>query len=112
MRKIEAIIRQEKLSDVKDALANAGFLGLTTYNVKGRGRQTGYELSFRGRKHRIDLLPKTKIELVVNKEDAEEIVHIIQKEGYTGEIGDGKIFIYPISEVVRVRTGERGKKAI
>jgi nitrogen regulatory protein P-II 1 len=112
MKKIEAIIRQEKLNDVKDALAEAGFPGITAYDVKGRGRQKGLLLSYRTNEYRVDMLPKTKIELVVNKADVEKVIGIIDKVAKTGNIGDGKIFVLPVDEVVRVRTGERGKDAI
>jgi nitrogen regulatory protein P-II 1 len=112
MKKIEAIIRQEKLNDVKDALAQAGFPGITAYEVKGRGRQKGLLLSYRTSEYRVDMLPKTKIELVVNKEDVEKVISVIDKVAKTGNIGDGKIFVIPVDDVIRVRTGERGKDAI
>jgi len=112
MKKIEAIIRQEKLNEVKDALAEAGFPGLTAYEVKGRGRQKGLLLSYRTNEYRVDMLPKMKIELVVKKEDVEKVIGVIDKVAKTGNIGDGKIFIMPVDEVIRVRTGERGKDAI
>ncbi|MCX9084607.1 MAG: P-II family nitrogen regulator [Candidatus Methanoperedens sp.] len=112
MKKIEAIIRPEKLSEIKAALATAGFIGLTIYDVKGRGRQKGIVLSYRTSEYRVDLLPKTKIELIVNDEDVEKVVDIICDLGKTGNMGDGKIFILPVEEVIRVRTHERGKDAI
>lgn len=112
MKKIEAIIRPEKLNDIKTALAVAGFIGLTTYEVKGRGRQKGIVLSYRTREYRVDMLPKTKIELVVNDGDVEKAVGIICDVGKTGDMGDGKIFILPVEEVIRVRTCERGPEAI
>ena len=112
MKKIEAIIRQEKLNEVKDALAEAGFPGLTTYEVKGRGRQKGLVLSYRTSEYRVDMLPKTKIELVVKKEDVEKALEIIIRVAKTGNIGDGKIFVSPVDEIVRVRTGERGTDAV
>jgi len=112
MKKIEAILRRERFDRVKDALAKVGLVGLTTYEVKGRGRQKGIVLSYKGREYREDLLPKVKIELVVRDEDAEKAIDIIQSEARSGEIGDGKIFISQIDDVVRIRTGERGAEAI
>ena len=112
MKKIEAIIRPEKLSDIKTALAEAGFIGLTKYKVKGRGRQKGIVLSYRTNEYRVDLLPKAKLEIVVDDEDVEKAVEIICSIGRTGNMGDGKIFILPVEEVIRVRTCERGKGAI
>ena len=113
MKKIEAIIRTEKLNDVKTALAMKGHVGLTTYEVKGRGRQKGILLQWRGvKEYRVDILSKTKIELVVDDKDATEVVDIIREKAATGRVGDGKIFILPVEEVIRIRTGERGKDAI
>jgi len=112
MKKIEAIIRSEKLSDVKDALAEKGFPGLTAYEVKGRGRQKGLALSYRTSEYRVDMLPKMKIELVVKQEDVDKVIETILSVAKTGSIGDGKIFVLPVDDVVRVRTGERGKDAI
>jgi len=112
MKKIEAIIRPEKLNEVKDALAEAGFSGLTAYEVKGRGRQKGLALSYRTSEYRVDMLPKVKIELVVKKEDVDKVIETIIGVSKTGSIGDGKIFVLPVEEVIRVRTGERGKDAI
>ncbi len=112
MKKIEAIIRPEKLSDVKVALAKAGYIGLTTFEVKGRGRQKGVVLSFRTSEYRVDLLPKTKIELVVDDIDTENAVRIICDICRTGNMGDGKIFIVPVEDAIRVRTCEQGEGAI
>jgi nitrogen regulatory protein P-II 1 len=112
MKKIEAIIRQEKLTDIKNALATSGFIGLTTYEVKGRGRQKGIVLSYRTSEYRVDMLPKTKIELVVDDKNVEKVVEIICEVGKTGNMGDGKIFILPVEEIIRVRTCERGNGAI
>jgi len=112
MKKIEAIIRPEKLGDIKTALATAGFVGLTTYEVKGRGRQKGIVLSYRTSEYRVDLLPKTKLELIVDDKDVDKVIDIICETGKTGNMGDGKIFIIPVEEVIRVRTGERGQEAI
>ncbi len=113
MKKIEAIIRPEKFRSVKDALEKEGFSGLTAYRVRGRGRQGGIKLQWRGvREFRVDLLPKVKIELVVDDADVDRVTSIIMKSAFTGEVGDGKIFIIPIDDVIRIRTGERGKDAI
>ncbi len=112
MKKIEAIIRPEKFNEIKTALEAAGFVGLTIFEVKGRGRQKGVVLSYRTSEYRVDLLPKTKLELVVDDTEVEKVVGIICDTGKTGNMGDGKIFILPTEEVIRVRTCERGKCAI
>lgn len=112
MKKIQAIIRREKLIDVMNKLAESNILGLTAQNVRGRGNQKNMELQFRGRTFNVNLLPKTKIELMINDEDIEKVVHIIQKTAYTGNIGDGKIIILPMEDIIRIRTGERGNRAI
>lgn len=94
-------------------VAVQGFVGLTTYEVKGRGHQKGIVLQWRGvKEYRVDLLPKTKIELVVDDKDVEGVVETIKEKAFTGNVGDGKIFILPVEEVIRIRTGERGKDAI
>ncbi|WXG42134.1 MAG: P-II family nitrogen regulator [Candidatus Freyarchaeum deiterrae] len=112
MKKIEAIIRPEKLNDVKDALAEAGFAGLTVTNVRGRGRQKGLEFDVRGRKMRVDLLNKVKIEVVCKDKQEDKVISTIIESARTGEIGDGMIFVSIIEDVIRVRTGEKGEKAI
>jgi len=113
MKKVEAIIRAERLDEVKNALAAEGFLGLTVYEVKGRGRQKGIALQWRGvKEYRVDLLSKIKLEVVVEDKDVERVVNILREKAYTGKVGDGKIFILPVEEVIRIRTGERGKDAI
>jgi nitrogen regulatory protein P-II 1 len=112
MKKIVAIIRPNKLEDVKSALEEIGCHGVTVTEVKGRGRQLGITESYRGSDYRIDFLPKTKLEIVVKDHDAEEVVATIVKTASTGDIGDGKIFISPVEDVVRIRTGERGEKAV
>ena len=113
MQKIEAIIRPEKLEPVKNALAAEGFYGLNMVNVVGRGAQRGVTYIGRtGERHTIDMLPKVKLELVVCDKDLERAVETILKTARTGNIGDGKIFIMPVSEVIRVRTGERGEGAV
>lgn len=112
MKRVLTIIRPNKLEDVKEALEEIGCHGLTVKDVKGRGRQLGITESYRGRDYKVDLLPKVEIEIVAKDEDVENIVDIIINKGQTGDIGDGKIFISPVEEVIRIRTGERGEGAI
>jgi nitrogen regulatory protein P-II 1 len=112
MMKVEAIIRPTKIHEVKDALEEAGFESLTVTDVKGRGKQKGVMQQWRGRKYCVDLLPKIKIEMVVNSEDIDKVIDIIMKNAETGSIGDGKIFVYPISKILRIRTGETDADAL
>jgi nitrogen regulatory protein P-II 1 len=112
MRKIEAIIRHEKLGDVKSALDEVGIVGMTVTEVMGRGRQKGFERQWRGMVYVADLVPKVKLELVIAERDLETAIDIILKSAWTGDVGDGKIFVLPVEEVVRVRTGERGREAL
>ncbi|AXV36861.1 MAG: P-II family nitrogen regulator [Methanobacteriaceae archaeon] len=112
MKEILAIIRPDKLEDVKQALEETGCHGVTVTEVKGRGRQLGLTESYRGRDYKVDLLPKTRLEIVVNDKDAEKVIETIVKTAQTGDIGDGKIFISPVEDVVRIRTGERGETAV
>ncbi|MDI3539791.1 MAG: nitrogen regulatory protein 1 [Methanolobus sp.] len=112
MMKIEAIIRPTKIHEVKDALDEAGFESVTVTDVKGRGKQKGVMQQWRGRKYCVDLLPKIKMEMVVNDHEVDKIVDIITKTAATGSIGDGKIFIYPIAKIVRIRTGETDGDAL
>ena len=114
MNKIEAIIRPEKLTEVKDALADIGVVGMNTEHVTGRGRQKGVVVhEGRGAQPMtIDMLPKVKVNVVVTDEDTEKVCQTIVEAARTGEIGDGKVFIIPVSQVIRVRTGERGDEAI
>ena len=112
MKEIIAIIRPNKLDEVKDALEEIKCHGMTVTEVKGRGRQLGITESYRGSDYRIDLLPKTRLEIIVNDADAENVIETIVKKAQTGDIGDGKIFISPVEDVVRIRTGERGEKAV
>ena len=112
MKKIEAIIREEKLDDVKKALEENSYFGMTVSEVSGRGRQKGLPLQSRAGEYRVDLLPKLKIELVVFDEDVQVAVSAIVRKARTGEIGDGKIFILPVESVVRVRTGDIDENAI
>lgn len=112
MRKIEAIIRPTKVQEVKDALDEAGFESMTLTEVKGRGKQKGVLQQWRGQKYCVDLLPKVKMELVVPAEKTDAAVEIIMKHAQTGSIGDGKIFIYPIEKIIRIRTGETNGDAL
>ncbi|MFZ9659046.1 MAG: P-II family nitrogen regulator [Arcobacteraceae bacterium] len=112
MKKIEAIIKPFKLEDVKEALSEAGVTGMTVTDVKGYGRQQGHSELYRGAEYIVDFLAKTKIELIVNDEDVEKCVNIIKDSAKTGKIGDGKIFILPVDEVIRIRTGEAGSEAV
>ncbi len=112
MRKIEAIIKPFKLDDVKEALNEIGIHGMTITEVKGYGRQKGHKEIYKGAEYVVDFIPKVKIEVVVETELVEKVVNTIQKAAYTGKIGDGKIFVLPIEQVVRIRTGERGRDAL
>ena len=112
MKKVEAIIREEKLEAVKSALEEKGFIGLTVTEVKGRGQQKGLCLQWRVGEYRVDLLPKIKIEVVVNDEDAETVLDTVCNSARTGDIGDGMIFVMPVEQICRVRTGETGAAAL
>jgi len=112
MKKIESIIRSAKLEEVKEALGEFGIHGMTVTNVIGCGMQQGKTEVYRGSNYKVNLLPKVKVEIVVSDDIAFEIIEIIKKTAYTGEIGDGKIFIYPVEDVVRIRTGEKGINAV
>jgi nitrogen regulatory protein P-II 1 len=112
MKKIEAIIREEKLEPVREALEGIGILGMTVSEVSGRGRQKGIPLQWRAGEYRVAFLPKVKIELVVLDEELGKTLNTIVTRARTGERGDGKIFVIPIEDAVRVRTGEVGENAI
>ncbi|NPV61427.1 MAG: P-II family nitrogen regulator [Methanotrichaceae archaeon] len=112
MKKIEAIIRPEKLHLVRTALDKSGYSGMTATEVKGRGRQKGIALQWRAGDYRVEFMPKAKLELVVQDQDVEAVIDLICQAAQTGEAGDGKIFVYPVEEVVRVRTRERGSGAV
>jgi nitrogen regulatory protein P-II 1 len=112
MKKIEAIIKPFKLDDVREELSEAGVSGLTVTEVKGFGRQKGHTELYRGAEYVVDFLPKVKIELVVTDEMVDRCIEAITKAARTGKIGDGKIFVYPAEQVIRIRTGEQGKEAI
>jgi nitrogen regulatory protein P-II 1 len=111
MKKIEAIIKPFKLDDIKNALNDAGIQGMTVTEVKGFGRQKGHTELYRGAKFEINFVPKIKIEIVLPDSKAEEATKIIMEKGKTGEIGDGKIFVYPVENIIRIRTGEIGESA-
>lgn len=112
MRKIEAIIKPFKLEDVKDAILEIGASGITITEVKGFGRQKGHKEIYRGAEYIVDFLPKIKIEVVVSADAVPRIVETIKEHAYTGQIGDGKIFILPVEKAVRIRTGEEDRDAI
>ena len=112
MKKIEAIIKPFKLEDVKDALSEAGITGMTVSDVKGYGRQQGHSELYRGAEYVVDFLAKTKLELIVHEDDVEKCVDIITASAKTGKIGDGKIFVMPVEDVIRIRTSESGQEAI
>ena len=112
MKKIEAIIKPFKLDDVKEALAEIGVQGMTISEVKGYGRQKGHKEIYRGAEYVVDFIPKVKIEIVVEADQAEQVIGKIREAANTGKIGDGKIFVFSIEEALRVRTGETGKDAI
>lgn len=112
MKKIEAIIRPEKLDDVRMALERCGYPGITITETEGHGRQKGLVQKWRGEEFRIDTLPKMKIEIVVGDKDAETIIAAVLEAAYTGNVGDGKLFVSDIAEAVRIRTKERGEKAL
>ncbi len=112
MKKIEAIIKPFKLDEVKNALTKIGVQGMTVTEVKGFGRQRGHTEVYRGAEYKIDFLPKVKLELITSEEMIPQVIETIERASKTGKIGDGKIFISPVDEVIRIRTGERGKDAI
>jgi nitrogen regulatory protein P-II 1 len=112
MKKIEAIIKPFKLDDVKEALNEMGIKGMTISEVKGYGRQKGHKEVYRGAEYIVDFIPKIKLEIIVDASQVSQVVDTITKSAHTGKIGDGKIFILPIEDVIRVRTGERGREAI
>jgi len=112
MKKIEAIVKPFKLDEVREALSEIGVTGLTVTEVKGFGRQKGHTELYRGAEYVVDFLPKVKIEVVVSDSLVEKAVDAVVKAAHTGKIGDGKIFVYDVSQVVRIRTGETGEDAV
>lgn len=112
MKKIEAIIKPFKLDEVKEALNELGVTGMTLMEVKGFGRQKGHKEIYRGAEYQVDFVPKIKLSIVVDASMVEKVVSVIAEKAGTGKIGDGKIFILPVEEAIRIRTGERGKAAV
>ena len=112
MKKIEAIIRHFKLEEVKDALTGSGVQGMTVSEVRGFGRQKGHKEQYRGTEYTVDFLPKVKMEVVVADDDTERVIEAIQQTARTGQIGDGKIFVIDLENMIRIRTGESGESAL
>jgi nitrogen regulatory protein P-II 1 len=112
MKKIEAVIQPHKLEEVKEALKNIGIDGMTVTEVRGHGRQKGHKEIYRGMEYQVDLLPKIKIELVIAAARAEEAIQTIVTAARTGKIGDGKIFVFDVAEVIRIRNDDRGEAAL
>jgi len=111
-KKIEAVIREEKLNDVKEALRQIGIVGLNVTEVRGHGRQGGIVLTGRTGTYQVDLLPKVQINIVLSDHNVEQTIETIRQAAQTGNTGDGVIFVYPVEEVIRIRTGERGREAL
>ncbi len=112
MKLIQAIIKPFKLDDVREALTEIGVTGMTATEVKGFGRQKGHTELYRGAEYVVDFLPKVKLELVINDDQVDMAIEAIQKAAHTGKIGDGKIFVMPVEQVMRIRTGEQGQAAV
>ena len=112
MKKIEAVVRHFKLEDIKTALAEAGVQGMTVSEVRGFGRQRGHKETYRGAEYTVDFLPKVKVEIVVNDDMLQTALEAITSAARTGQVGDGKIFVSTMDEVIRIRTGEKGQEAI
>jgi nitrogen regulatory protein P-II 1 len=112
LKKIEAIIREGKLADVKEALASIGIRGMNVIEIRGQGRQGGIELVGRSGTYHVDMLPKIQINIILSEHNLQATLDAIQRAARTGEAGDGLIFIYPVEDVVRIRTGERGHEAV
>jgi nitrogen regulatory protein P-II 1 len=112
MKKVEAIVRPEKLEELREAFDAKGFVGITVTEVRGRGKQKGILLEWRVGEYRVEFLPKIKVELVVKEKDVEAVINIFETVCSTGQIGDGKIFISPVEQVIRLRTKERGEAAL
>jgi nitrogen regulatory protein P-II 1 len=111
-KKIEAFIREEKLDDVKKALADIGIIGMNVFEVHGHGRQGGITLAWRTGTYKVDMLPRFQLNIVLSDHNVEKTVETIRKAAYTGQAGDVLIFIYPVEDVIRIRTNERGKDAL
>lgn len=111
-KKIEAIIREERLNDVKKALAEIGIVGLNIFEVRGHGRQGGIELEGRAGKYQVDMLPKIQLNIILSDHNVEPVIDVLCNVASTGQMGDGLIFVYPVEDVVRIRTRERGRDAL
>jgi nitrogen regulatory protein P-II 1 len=112
LKKVEAIIREDKLNEVKEALKELGIVGLNVFEIRGHGRQGGINLVGRSGSYQVDLLPKIQVNIVLSEQNLEEVIDAILRAAYTGEAGDGLIFVYPVEEVIRIRTRERGHDAV
>lgn len=112
MKKVEAYIKPFKLDDVKAALMEIGVRGMSVSEIRGFGRQKGHTELYRGSEYQVDFLPKSKLEIVVADKMVERVIEVIQKVAHTGQVGDGKIFVLPIEDVIRIRTGESGEGAL
>jgi len=112
LKKIEAIIREDKLNDVKDALNAIGIRGMNVFEIRGQGRQGGITLAGRSGTYQVDMLPKMQMNIILSEDNVDETIETILAAGRTGAAGDGLIFVYPVDEVVRIRTGERGHEAV
>ena len=112
MKKVEAVIKPFKLDDVREALSEIGITGMTVAEVKGFGRQKGHTELYRGAEYVVDFLPKVKLEVAINDDLTEQVIEALSKAANTGKIGDGKIFVYPLEQAVRIRTGESGPEAL
>ncbi|MCB2225421.1 MAG: P-II family nitrogen regulator [Desulfarculaceae bacterium] len=112
LKKIEAIIREDKVGDVKDALNEIGIRGMNVFEIRGQGRQGGITLAGRSGTYQVDMLPKMQMNIILSEENVDETIATILKVAQTGAAGDGLIFVYPVEEVVRIRTGERGREAV
>ena len=112
LKKVEAIIREDKLNDVKEALKEMGIVGLNVFEIRDHGRQGGISLAGRSGSYQVDLLPKIQVNIILSEQNLDEVLDTIMKAAYTGEAGDGLIFVYPVDEVIRIRTRERGHDAV
>jgi len=112
LKKIEAIIREDKINDVKDALSEIGIVGMNMFEIRGHGRQGGIKLAGRSGTYQVDMLPKIQVNVVLSERNLETTIEAILKAAYTGEPGDGLIFVYPVEEIIRIRTGERSQDAV
>ena len=112
LKKIEAIIREDKINDVKDALSEIGIVGMNMFEIRGHGRQGGIKLAGRSGTYQVDMLPKIQVNIVLSERNLEATIGAILKAAYTGEPGDGLIFVYPVEEIIRIRTGERSQDAV